>query len=338
MPNLNTATFKGAQKLMSMIGNPGQMLNPGIYKKVLPEENESGLSQYVVKLTSNDSSRVNVRGLLTENFSFSVDAQWETLDLVAGLSTNPFLAPLYKYGSMIGKVSGVADVGKTGISTRKIYTNSGYLELSIKFRVVDWKGTGAPVYSAFALSSMCLPKNLKNYTAKEAMQAVSDIAIRTVGNVVSLIPKTGNLVDAMTADLTNLSDAGINLAAMPLEGIQDIVPELRAVGDLFTSSQFLVLASAPSPITVKIGNYFEHNDMVVQSVKCDFSRQATSTGPLYVDFDVSISSRQALLLNVSGETNEQDLGLMVNGQKRVSYGEPQSVNFTPGAMIGNDIG
>jgi hypothetical protein len=264
-----------------------------------------------------------------------MDAKWDTLDMIAGLSTNPLLAPLYKYGTMITGVSNIANVANTGISTRKIYTNSGYLELDLKFRVVDWKGQGDPIYSAFALASMCLPKNLKNYTAKQAATAVADITIGAISNGIALIPKGNDLANSGATDLKNLSSWAVGAISMPLEGIQKIIPQLAAVGNVFSDPQFLVMASAPSTITVQIGNYFKHNDMIVNSVKCDFSKQATSTGPLYADFDMSISSRQAILLGTTGVTTDQDLGLMVKGQRRVSYQAPTSsaLNAAPQSEI-----
>jgi hypothetical protein len=321
----NTQALKAAQPLMTMLGNPGRIMNPDIYSNVLPDKTQDGLSQYVVRLISNDSGN-SIRGLLTENLSINTDATWDTIDLVAGLTTNPFLGTLYKYGTMIGGLSGIANVANTGISTRKIYTKSGYLELDIRFRVVDWQGVGSPVESAFLLTSMCLPKNLKNFNATDAVGAVADIGVTQINKIVTFITKalgsSQEDINAMTAEIeggANSTKSFISAISkkLPIEGLEKLIP--TPITNVFNDPQFLVIASAPSTITVQIGNYFKHNDMIVEGVKCEFSRQATSAGPLFADFSMRVSSRQAILMGITGAETDQDIGLMVGGRNRVSY-------------------
>ena len=310
---------------MSMLGNPGRIMNPDIYSNVLPDKTQDGLSQYVVRLTSNDSGN-SIRGLLTENLSINTDATWDTIDLMAGLTTNPFLGTLYKYGTMIGGLSGIANVANTGISTRKIYTKSGYLELDIRFRVVDWQGIGSPVESAFLLTSMCLPKNLKNFTAVGTVEAVADIGVTQINKVISFITKTlgssqediNAMTEAVKGGANSLKSLISTLSKThPIEGLEKLIP--TPITNVLNDPQFLVIAAAPSTITVQIGNYFKHNDMIVEGIKCEFSRQATSAGPLFADFNMRVSSRQAILMGVTGAETDQDIGLMVGGRNRVSY-------------------
>lgn len=330
MPNLNTLAFQGGQKLQSklqsMTGNPGQMMNPAIYNRIMPAKAGEKLSQYTVQLTPNDTS-IPIRGLLTENLSIHVDAKWEELDLIGGLSTNPLLAPLYKYGTMIGGMNGLANVATTGLSTRKIYKQSGYLDISIKFRVVDWKGRGDPVTSAFAVTSMCLPKNSENYTAKEALLKLAGIAITDINGAVAFISKTmgaspediNATIATISGNTSKFTDWLINKVTMPVEGILKLIPgAYQAASKVVTDPQFLVLASAPSTITIEIGNYFKHNNMVVTDARAEFSKQATYAGPLYADFSVEASSQQAILMNTDGDARNQDIGLKVNGQGRVT--------------------
>lgn len=320
--------FELSSTLSSLVGNPGQIFKSEVYNNILPEDRfESGLSQYIVRLTSNDMPNSPVRGLLTENFSINVDAEWDALDIIGGLTSHPFLSGVYKIGSLISEASGIANVTNTGISTRKVYNKSGYLEIELKFRVVDWRGTGEPVKSAFLLSSMCLPKNSKNYTAKESIAEAAKLVPTTIGNTLALISsamghspeETEKLKTAIGTDYDKFKNWLYGKVA-PLEGVlTKIAPMVQPLIALVKDPQFLVLASAPSTITVEIGNYFHHNDMIVKNVKCDFSKQACSAGPLFVDFNMSVSSRQAILMGVTGATTEQDLGLMVGGKKRVEY-------------------
>jgi hypothetical protein len=323
--------------ISSLFGNPGQIFKPEVYNNILPNETTGGVSQYVVKLTSNDMPNEPIRGLLTENFSINVDASWDTLDIIGGLSTNPFLAPIAKYGTMLASVNGIANVANTGISTRKVYTQSGYLELSVKFRVVDWRGTGEPVTSAFLLSSMCLPKNLKSYTAKEAIVEAATKTVGLIENFVGIITtalgysqeSTDSLKKAIGTDAGNFGNWVFSIAELPIEGIiSKIAPTItQSIGKIANDPQFLVLASAPSTISVEIGNYFKHNDMIVKNVRCDFSKQACTAGPLFADFEMSISSRQAILMGANG-SNEQDLGLKVRGKGRVTTTNSTSTSPT----------
>ena len=53
----------------------------------------------------------------------------------------------------------------------------------------------------------------------------------------------------------------------------------------------LDLKASPPTVTVTIGEYFEHTDMVVENVELNFSKEVTPAGPLYLDATIKLSSR-----------------------------------------------
>jgi hypothetical protein len=55
-----------------------------------------------------------------------------------------------------------------------------------------------------------------------------------------------------------------------------------------------VIKTSPTPVTICIGNYFKHDDMVIDGVKFNMSKEMTENGPLYIDVDLSISSRRVV--------------------------------------------
>lgn len=320
MPTLSNLAFQASDKLSSLVGNPGQMMSKEIYKNAIDSKQ---FSQYRVAITTLNSL-YTVKGLLTDNLSLSIDAKWEATGLIDAITSNPILSTIYPYITMFAGAAGIANPSNVGISTRKIYTSSGYLEFDIKFRVVDWQGTGEPIKAAFILSTMCLPTNTKSMSAGQTIDAAGNLVISELNKVLSLAKKVGINPSAAIGgvdDLMNLLGGAVKeLGGTAVETVESASSTLKNfISNYFQNQEFLVIAASPSPVTVEIGQYFRHPDMVVQSVKMDFSRQITSAGPLYSDFTVNVSSRQSILLDNDQNSKEGEIGLLLNGNKARVY-------------------
>lgn len=316
----------GEQALTGLFGNPDAMFKAGIYQKNI--DPLSKITPYLVTIFSTDTCSV-VRGMMTNPLSFNVDAKWDATDIISSVTSNGALGKLYEFSTSVLGAAGVANPSNLGVSSRKIYSSSGYLNITVEFRVVDWQGTGAPKDSAYLLSTMCLPKSNKNMSLTEFVGFLGKYVIDKSGNVLRLLTdKFGMSTEDATkvADfVTKGADAALDIAGGAAkavtksveEGIKSIAPTLaKGTFSLVDDPQFFVLASSPLPVKVTIGNYFEHNDMVVEGVKTDFSKECTSNGPLYADFSVSLSSRQTILLNEGAD--KPSLGLKTGSVKRVS--------------------
>jgi hypothetical protein len=203
-------------------------------------------------------------------------------------------------------LGGTANPNNLGMSSKKIYSSSGYLELDLDFRIVDWKGTGQPLKSAFLLSAMALPKNKANYTASQVSINTIDKFIKFFGSAIA----DKNMVNQTSNDLMKLIKDTFGIAEEGVIKILNAAPGMngKEITGYLNSPEFFTLASSPLPVTIKIGQYFEHSDMIIETVGTEFSKSMTEFGPLYSDFKIHTSSRQTILLD-DNKPPEQQLGL-----------------------------
>jgi hypothetical protein len=314
------------QDLNSLFDNPQKMWADDIYAKISgdPIAQDPVKSQYSVFIKPTSGQFV-VQGLLTNNFSLNLNATWEASGLLETITSNvPILSSLYPVASTILNLGGMADPASLGVSSKKVYKQSGYLEFDVEFRVLDWQGTGEPVKSAFMLSTLVLPTKDAKYDLSWLLDATRNAykwTAKTAGNVSAATDKFGtqgaiNGLKAI-ASLVNGKEGGT--AEENENSMKNIKDKLtNNLGNLLTDDLY-VAASEPSEITIDIGKYFSRKDMIVTGISCDFSKLCTDAGPLYADFKVSVSSRHSLLLDNSSDS-EPELGLLgPQNMSRVSY-------------------
>ena len=312
------------QNLTSLYGNPDQIFSPSIYSNIL----NSTSAQNLIRIDSGIGNTI-ILGLLLQPFKFNVNAEWDSAGILESITSNGMLGNLYDYAKMAWGASGIADPTNLGLSSMKIYKNSGYLEFDVAFRVIDWRGAGDPLTSAFVLSSLCLPTSQKSYNAAALLGATEDMALDTVGNVIKWLVKVAGKTESQAQEIASAfkSDAsgiinGIgSFTSKMAEGVIKGLPKgVGAVTDLAKDPEFFVLASAPTPVRVKIGTYFSRTDLIVKSVSTELSKECTSSGPLYADFTMSFSSRRTMLK--ADENSSTTLGLVLSsGTPRVTRGE-----------------
>ena len=302
--------------LTTFIGNPAQNFDSSIYNNILNGED----SQYRVKITSGQINS-EVIGLLTNNLSFNLDAKWEASNILESVVSNfNITKKLYEYSTMMSQYAGYADPSKIGLSSKKLYQNSGYLDIPINFRVVDWQEDGTTMFSTYVLAAMCLPKRMGDKSLK-------DLIISLTGQIFRLIKNEGDGKEKQERVLNSwgklMNKIGSTLGGSIVEGFNNLAgADASAIVERFFSMvsdpQFAVLASSPHPVMIEIGNYFKHSDMVIENLGVEFSKQCTSLGPLYVDFSIKASSRKAILLNTDGENSEPELGFTVKGKRVIN--------------------
>lgn len=318
------------QKLVSLFDNPDQFLSPSVYNNVFSPA--SGPYQNVIRITPRLSNN-HIQGLLINPLKFNINAKWETLGMLETITNNKLLKGFYDYYTTITGMAGYADPTNLGLSSEKIYKNSDYLEFSANFRVIDWQGTNEPIKTAFILASTCLP------VAKEGMNLsqlvdniVNKLALSTVEGFIKFVTNNANditkdkatdIFNTVSKTTNGVKDFILNSSGKLLEGVTKMLPpEARKVTDMVEDPYFFILASSPVPISVQVGTYFSHDDIVVLSTNITLSEQCSEVGPLYADFDMSFSSRRALVI---GDGNNL-LGFKEGNKRRVSRSVKTKLN------------
>jgi hypothetical protein len=298
--------------LVSLYQNPDGIFDDNVYHNIRNPD----VSQYTIVITPKDID-YKIEGLLTNEFSMSVNAHWDASNILEVVTSNiPLLSTLYPIAVNLWGLGGAANPNNLGMSSKKIYSSSGYLELDLEFRIVDWRGEGQPIKSAFIMTSLLLPKNKANYSASQITTNLASEFFNFAGGVVGVEKK----------DMDSLVSKGAVLLKDTMRVVKEGAIKMlnkgmingKEISNILEDPQFFTLASSPLPVRIDIGQYFTHGDMLIESLTIDFSKSMTKCGPLYADFKIHTSSRQALLLDDT-KPQEQQIGLRSqNSKSRVS--------------------
>lgn len=223
--------------------------------------------------------QLGITGVLQNNLSYSIDANWEAK--LANINIGGF-------AKAIKSLHG--DVSNTGIITEKFYQGASYLTISPKFRVVDWNGDGSVMATAIKLVNKLLPHG-NNETIMETGTDIKEAANSFMEDYRN---KIGTKLIAGMKDPT----AAISNAAL------DVIT--AATG---TINRFLW--GEPEPVRIKIGNFFDMNNMILESASVEFSKEMTRNGPLYADFDCRFSSKLAMVKHQTGLVARDSSGRQV---------------------------
>lgn len=206
-------------------------------------------------LNSNKTSWPRIKGVLKDSLSLSFDSEWVAMDSI----DIPFVSEtINKAGEVIGSGTMLAGGGDWMYiwKSQKVWKQSGYIKVSGTFTVVDWNGDGSPLTMARNIIKYCTPGgNSKSMAlSKEANEKLL-AATSAVSNA------TGS----------NVSTAvGNNIAGM---------------------TDMIAIKDAPPIVTIRVSKYFEHEDMVINSVSTKFSKEVSEKGPLSVEITFDAESR-----------------------------------------------
>lgn len=206
-------------------------------------------------LNSNKTSWPRIKGVLKDSLSLSFDSEWVAMDSI----DIPFVSDtINKAGEVIGSGTMLAGGGDWMYiwKSQKVWKQSGYIKVSGTFTVVDWNGDGSPLTMARNIIKYCTPGgNSKSMAlSKEANEKLL-AATSAVSNA------TGS----------NVSTAvGNNIAGM---------------------TDMIAIKDAPPIVTIRVSKYFEHEDMVINSVSTKFSKEVSERGPLSVEITFDAESR-----------------------------------------------
>lgn len=239
---------------------------------------------------------------------------------------------IYNTGSTISNILGVTPQ-QSIYASKKIYKKSGYLTLKIPMMVVDWNGSGQPVATAWALLQLMLPSlseldkevknkiidigtNIKNNAAELGKKLAEDLTnnikenatemenkgknpiVKGVGKVINTATEQVQKLGAGMYDCGNkLLEDGIVLVKETQQKIKEFEgsANLQNVSTtLFDGFDVTSFKSSPVPVTIQIGKFFEHKDMIIENFSFTFSKEMTRKGPLYVKINLDVSTRTML--------------------------------------------
>lgn len=207
-------------------------------------------------------ANISVKGILKENFSIATEANYDNI---------------FSVSDSLNSLRKVADFGfgasflNTGQWTRKYYKGGSYMKISPKFRVVDYEGNNDPLLAAFLLINASLP------TPGKDDHFLDELKSMTYDDFTSKFSIELPSVDPRAAAINPLGVVG-KIGQSAWHSLKEMV-----------SGQ---IGNSPNPVSVKACNFFYWEEMVIDSVNVEFSKEMTAYGPLYVDIDCNMSSRE----------------------------------------------
>ncbi len=277
-------------------------IDPTIY------ETDSAGNRKDTKVKVSNLGAVQLRGLMTNNISYSLTANWE-------VSNNQVSSMIQKgYDVVAGSITGFTRLGgiegtSAGYATRKVYKGGTDVSLTINFRLFDANtnlrsendtgiDTSTSVLDGVAwINTIMIPTNKAAITIKAFEDFTNKIAEgRQTAEEAAEATKREEVAKKQLKEIEdNLSSLGDAAKATfnVLEG--NAAAELKAFSFNLTAS--------PPPIKIEIGNWLRIKEGVVTNASFNFSDKMNKKGPLFCDVALQISTRENLMF-VADDANE----------------------------------
>ena len=227
---------------------------------------------YSITITfSKDGNVFEVTGLMNEGLSINVSPEYEDLGMGSVVNNIKLVQAFGDKADSIMAFSGIR-TKSSGFVTKKFYDKSGYLELNPSFRVVNWDGSAQPVTESLALLTACLPS--RGSTLKTKIEGTKLGAKITKNNAVGKLFQIASGVIGETFESAKSAVGG--------------------VVNLDTFGKAAEVVGSPPEVTVRISNYFYQENMIIEDLSIEFSKEMTASGPLYADIKLKISSSEMM--------------------------------------------
>lgn len=254
-------------------------------RKFLPpngDGTQAGSDFYEVTISKGNT--LSVGGQMKENFAFQLQAEYAKL--MSGVI--PF--------SELFKKLGYTQL-TTGIFSRKYYTGGNHLQMNVDFRVFeDYSESG---------NSTDKNKSREHTYGSKIIKASRDLSrlMTADSNTIGKDTPSKTLKDINNQyESIKKSTGSVEIAKTSVKGlVSDIVDRMNK-----------------RTVSLKIGNFFKHNGMVMTSLDVSYSRELTRVGPLYADFKVSLESIEAMDNGKFGQPSEGGV-LLDMKQKRITF-------------------
>lgn len=270
---------------------------------------------------------ITVLGVLLNEVTYQYSSEWE--------ASTDFIK-LFSFG-LAAKLNEMGGGGESGavFKSKKVWRRCGYVEISPKIRIIDVDGNGLALRVVKDLQSLTIPAGAWSLLTDSQIEQM----YKTSHN---FIDGTINLAERITKFLGGVFSKEPQGDTPPAETGNTTPPQKPNIGDdtsqaVFDKNIESILSSfaknafkyhlnglfedytavrfSPPPLRVRVAGVFDHNDMVLTSVGYTFSKEATKMGPIYVDIDLTMTSRQRVD-TLDNSTLSPD-GLVTNRMGRV---------------------
>ncbi len=206
---------------------------------------------------------ITIKGLVQSKFQLVLNATWEPMlqGLLSGLDTVTKITQ----GASAANITLLS----TGLFTRKFFKGGTYLAFTPSFRIVDWTGRDE------GESIVQVAKSLLEHTVPGSL-APGAAQIKRVARSIRERFGSGKDKDSKNPIANLLSQTGKSL-------VKAIVPRY-----------------SPKPVQVRISNFFNISNVIIDSVTVEFSKEITSSGPLWADFTVAFSALESTTSDTIG--------------------------------------
>jgi hypothetical protein len=274
---------------------------------------------YRIEIVPNffDRNDVGIIGVINERINISMDPEWDVLNLASIVSNFPKIESLFNMAVAPMAAAGVS-LTNAGLVTEKFFVKGSYIQIEPTFKVVNWNDDGQPLKAATILLNLCTPKKSSYSTS---VGSVYDKLMQEVKNQGT----KDSLIGVLAKGFEGLIDGTVNIKNKIVNKLpDDIGGSLNKGIDVVKMGEFMLTHSPPA-VSVKIGNYFNHPEMILENISVEFSEEMTKTGPLFAEFKCTLSSKSMPIL--AGD-DKFSTGLKLN-QNRITFeGTGGSVNTT----------
>jgi len=262
-----------------------------------------------------DPEIVGVMNTEEGGFNFDIKSEWRTYGGMASAllpGSTAAVAALGQKANALLNASDLASVGEA-YASKLHYQRSNYMTINIPIMVVDWDGEGQPLLCAQLLAYYSLPVYIGNLIdmGDAALESIKDyLYTKKQFDVLNMIESTQYYAKEAVEGIKNLGKASVDAVDNATGGAVTDVSK-STVGQagsrlgqsvLEDSDDIISLRASPVPLRVQIGEYFDNEDMVLTDINFKFSKEMTKKGPLYANFNLSLSTRKIL-------TKLSDVGL-----------------------------
>jgi hypothetical protein len=261
----------------------------GAYKIMIESEGGRGLS-------SKDEGIV-VIGALNGGVNLNTSSNWGELELDTALGSligNDPTVTLIKEGLRAVTTIGGIQVGTT-LQSKKFYTGGSFLSLPVSFKILDEENIGQPIVTFLVLMGLSMPRINVNLPFKEILNSIiSGISSKINVDFTKSREEYKKLYNSFKNFKTGTAvvDESMNIVKKTIGNAVDEIMN----GDLRVTE-------SPPTVKVTIGNWLVLENMVIDSIDAKFSEHMTENGPLSVDIDMTISTRNKLMLDDNGIMN-----------------------------------
>jgi len=299
------------------------MFSESIYDDVVDGDNAA----YRIEISDYLGHKMN--GILKGGININMSPEWSDLSLGNVVNNFAALEKVVNFVNFPLAVQGVS-YDNAGFMTEKFFSKGGYLEIEPTFDVVNWRGDGAPIVTALFLLNYCVPNISKDYNFGDMYDMLKSLGSKVLDKIDDLTGGTLEKITGVTKDAAGAT--GASLSNLVSRSPQEFVNLLEGAGSFFSEvgrdamggmnaigEKELVKTQAPSPVNVKVSNYFNMSNMIITNFGVEFSDKITETGPMKAEFKLTLSSKTMPTLGT--------MGLKVNKKNRVIVQpDPLSMN------------